>query len=108
MAALSGCRTRRGPSGGGDLALYGFYGAHDPVFRIPMFPSAPLPDYLSFAALAYTFGYMGMMLPPVHLCLLVSKDSYQASLLKSYRHLLMPVLMILATVTILFFITRAI
>jgi len=84
----------------------GFVGTSFPLI-IPMFPPTPLLDYLSYAALAYTFGYMGMMLSPVHLCFLVTKDYYHANLLKSYRHLIMPALMIMATVTILFFISRA-
>ena len=83
----------------------GFVGTSFPLI-IPMFPSTPLLDYLSYAALVYTFGYMGMMLSPVHLCFLVTKDYYHANLLKSYRHLIMPVFMVLTTVTFLFFIIR--
>ena len=84
----------------------GFVGTSFPLI-IPMFPPTPLIDYLSYAALAYTFGYMGMMLSPVHLCFLVTKDYYHANLLKSYRHLIMPALTIMATITILFFISMA-
>lgn len=84
----------------------GFVGTSFPLI-IPMFPTAPLMDYLSYAALAYTFGYMGMMLSPVHLCFLVTKDYYHANLLKSYRHLMMPALTIMAIITILFFVSGA-
>ncbi len=84
----------------------GFVGTSFPLI-IPMFPPTPLLDYLSYAALAYTFGYMGMMLSPVHLCFLVTKDYYHANLLKSYRHLIMPALTIMATITILFFVRMA-
>ena len=83
----------------------GFVGTSFPLI-IPMFPSAPLLDYLSYAALAYSFGYMGMMLSPVHLCLLVTKDYYQASLIKSYRLLLGPALMIMVIVTVLFLVIQ--
>ena len=38
--------------------------------------------------LAYGFGYMGMMLSPVHLCLLVSRDYFSAHLGLVYRRLL--------------------
>jgi integral membrane protein (TIGR00529 family) len=38
--------------------------------------------------LAYGFGYAGMMLSPVHLCLVVSRDYFSAPLPRVYRHLL--------------------
>jgi integral membrane protein (TIGR00529 family) len=80
----------------------GFVGASFPLI-IPLFQTTQAFDYMALAALAYTFGYMGMMLSPVHLCLLVSKDYYKASLTKSYRHLLPPVAMVLIGVVVLFF-----
>ena len=51
----------------------GFVGTSFPLI-IPMFPENSLAGYLSSAALAFTFGFMGMMLSPVHLCFLVTKD----------------------------------
>lgn len=38
-------------------------------------------------ALAFGFGYMGMMLSPIHLCLLVTRDYFSTSLLPIYRQL---------------------
>ena len=46
--------------------------------------------------LAFGFGYMGMMLSPVHLCLLVTRDYFGASLVRIYRHLAPCVLAVLA------------
>ncbi|MBU2548948.1 MAG: DUF401 family protein [Proteobacteria bacterium] len=83
----------------------GFVGASFPLV-VPLIAGKTGFDFLSHASLAYAFGYMGMMLSPVHLCLLVSKDYYQASLLKSYRHLLGPAATVLAVVLVLFGITR--
>ena len=83
----------------------GFVGASFPLI-IPLFPHVPLFDYIAFAGIAYTFGYLGMMLSPVHLCLLVTKDYYKASLLKSYRLLIMPSLTVMFTAIALFYITR--
>jgi hypothetical protein len=45
--------------------------------------------------LAYGFGYMGMMLSPVHLCLLVTKDYFNASMMKIYRQIVPCILIIL-------------
>ncbi len=39
-------------------------------------------------ALAFGFGFLGMMLSPIHLCLLVTRDYFAASLLSIYRHIL--------------------
>jgi hypothetical protein len=85
----------------------GFVGTAFPLL-IPMFPANPLWDYLSFAALGYAFGFMGTMLSPVHICFLVTKDYYEASLMKSYRRLLPPVLTFLVTVTGLFMLSRVV
>jgi hypothetical protein len=57
---------------------------------------------------AYTFGFMGMMLSPVHICFLVTKEYYQAKLLTSYRRLILPVLTVMFTVTFLFLLSRAV
>ena len=87
------------------LAL-GFVGTSFPLI-IPLFKTGTPVDYLSFAGLAYTFGYMGMMLSPVHLCLLVSKDYYKASLLKSYGRLVLPAMTVMIFAVLFFFILRA-
>jgi integral membrane protein (TIGR00529 family) len=79
----------------------GFVGLSFPLV-IPMFPTNSFFEYMSCAALAYTFGYMGMMLSPVHLCFLVTKDYYKANLLKCYRHVLWPALTVMATVVLIF------
>jgi hypothetical protein len=79
----------------------GFVGTSFPLI-IPMFPTTDLFTYLSWAALAYTFGYMGMMLSPVHLCFLVTKDYFKASLARSYKYLFLPVLAVMAIALFLF------
>ena len=43
---------------------------------------------LSTLALAYGFGYMGMMFSPVHICLLVTKDYFSSNLAGVYRRIL--------------------
>jgi integral membrane protein (TIGR00529 family) len=79
----------------------GFVGASFPII-IPMFHSPDLVDFLSTAGLAYVFGYMGMILSPVHLCFLVSKDYYRAGFLESYQYVLKPALSVMATAVILY------
>jgi hypothetical protein len=45
--------------------------------------------------LAYGFGYLGMMLSPVHLCLLATKDYFSSTILDTFRHIRPCVLAIL-------------
>jgi len=61
-------------------------------------------SYLAYAALAYSCGYMGMMLSPVHLCLLVSKDYFQAGLASCFSLLIKLVLLVLILTGIYVFI----
>lgn len=51
---------------------------------------------LATLVLAYGFGYCGMMLSPVHLCALVTRDYFSSSLLVVFRMILPCVLTILA------------
>ena len=40
--------------------------------------------------IAYTFGFSGMMLSPVHLCFLLTKDYFKADMIEVYRKYLIP------------------
>jgi integral membrane protein (TIGR00529 family) len=84
----------------------GFVGTAFPVI-IPLFQTQHAFDYLSCAALAYTSGYMGMMLSPVHLCFLVTKDYFKASLMNSYRYIFWPAMTVLSIAIARFWISRA-
>ncbi|UCG14370.1 MAG: DUF401 family protein [Deltaproteobacteria bacterium] len=74
----------------------GFVGASFPLV-VPLFAGLPPMDFLLHASLAYAAGYMGMMLSPVHLCLLVTRDYFKASLAASYRHIYKPAAAVMAT-----------
>ncbi len=45
----------------------------------------------SLIFISYVFGYIGMMLSPVHLCLLLTKDYFKANLAKVYTKYLIPI-----------------
>jgi len=83
----------------------GFVGTSFPLI-IPMLPENDSVGYLAAAGLSFVYGFMGMMLSPVHLCFLVTKDYYHASLLRSYRYLLLPVLSVMGTAAGLFFLIQ--
>ena len=53
--------------------------------------------------LAYTSGYVGVLLSPVHLCLILSTEYFKASLAKVYRLILPPLLAIEAVVVLIYY-----
>jgi integral membrane protein (TIGR00529 family) len=66
------------------LAL-GFTGAAFPLVVGLMHAGAGGLTPLSTLALAYGFGYTGMMLSPIHLCFIVTKDYFSAPWVRFYR-----------------------
>ena len=74
----------------------GFVGATFPLL-VPLFAGLSPLDFLLHASLAYVSGYVGMMLSPVHICLLVTKDYFKASLAASYRHIYKPAAAVMVT-----------
>jgi hypothetical protein len=83
-----------------------FVGTTFPLI-IPMFHTTQPLDTMSYAALAFTFGFMGTILSPVHLCFLVTKDYFKANLFRSYRLIIAPTLTVMAAALTLFLIARA-
>jgi len=80
----------------------GFAGAAFPIVvgfisagEISMQPMAAL-------VLAFSMGYAGMMLSPVHLCFLLTVEYFSASLIKVYRYLLPCVLSVMVFGVILY------
>ena len=69
----------------------GFVGASFPVVLALMANDSSLGQQLSTAVLAYGAGYLGMLLSPVHVCLVVSNAYFKTSLYISIRLLLVPV-----------------
>jgi len=77
----------------------GFVGASFPIVVSLVAPGAPRADLLAAVTLAFGFGYMGMMLSPVHLCLIVTNEHFRVGLVRSLRGLLPPAATVLAVVT---------
>jgi integral membrane protein (TIGR00529 family) len=82
----------------------GFVGASFPLI-IPLFPADDTYMYLSYAALAYTFGYMGMMLSPVHLCFAVTRDYFKANISGSYSYIVKSSIAVLILAVLFFMIS---
>jgi integral membrane protein (TIGR00529 family) len=84
----------------------GFVGASFPLI-IPLFPTHNLWIYILYAVFAFTFGYMGMMLSPVHLCLLVTKDYFKAGMINSYKYIFKTAFTVLIIVVVIFSLIRS-
>ena len=84
----------------------GFVGVAFPLI-IPLFNSSSSLDCLAYGSLSYAFGYMGMILSPVHLCLLVSKDYFKAPLTSVYALIIKPVIFVFITAIVIFVSLRA-
>jgi uncharacterized protein len=66
----------------------GFAGASIPI-AISLLGSDPaLFQILSTVSLAFSFGFMGVMMSPVHICLIVTNEHFKTNLLKSLGSLL--------------------
>jgi len=79
----------------------GFVGASFPLV-ISLFPGDPT-SYIQYVILAFGCGYLGVLSSPVHICLILSRDYFKVSLVKIYRELLLPLLLLFAGLIILFF-----
>ena len=76
----------------------GFVGASFPIVVSLVGTGAPTADLLAAVTLAFGFGYMGMMLSPVHVCLIVTNEHFKTRLAHSLRGLLPPAIAVLFAV----------
>jgi len=74
----------------------GMVGAAFPVVMGLMGESPARAELLSTTLLAYALGYMGMILSPVHVCLIVSNKHFETNLAESLIRLLKPAAMVIA------------
>jgi hypothetical protein len=61
---------------------------------------------LSKVQLAYTSGFIGVILSPVHLCLILSNDYFHADLGKVIKMLYLPVTLLVAVSLVIFYLGR--
>jgi len=87
----------------------GFVGSSFPLV-ISLLPDTVMGSELRlpYMVLAYSFGYMGMMLSPVHFCLIMTKDYFKADFAGIYRWIIPPALAVIASGIVLFSVYMAI
>ena len=66
----------------------GFVGASFPIVFSLLGAHAPMSQVLAVTVVAYGFGHIGMMLSPVHVCLIVTNQHFRTRLAPSIRSFL--------------------
>jgi len=80
---------------------FGFVGASFPIV-FALIGSEPTTGLLAATTVfAYSFGYMGMMLSPMHACFVVTAEYFCVTVFGAYRYIIWPVISILITSIIL-------
>ncbi|MEN6321437.1 MAG: DUF401 family protein [Syntrophaceae bacterium] len=80
---------------------FGFVGASFPIVFALVGPELTPALSAATTAFAYTFGYMGMMLSPVHACFVVTAEYFGTRIFSAYRYILGPVIVVLLTSIVL-------
>jgi uncharacterized protein len=76
---------------------FGFVGASFPIVFALLGHSPPLHVTIAATTFAYGCGYVGMILSPVHVCLVVTNEYFNAKLFSVYRYIFIPALLVFAT-----------
>ena len=74
----------------------GFVGASFPIVISLLGDAPPMGVLLSTTVLAYGFGFAGMLLSPVHVCLIVGSEYFKTRVLANAAGLLRPIAIVLA------------
>lgn len=80
---------------------FGFVGASFPIVFALVGQNPPLGVAAATTTCAYAFGYMGMMLSPIHVCFVVTCEYFSTPLFANYRYLIAPIVLILTVSLIL-------
>lgn len=81
----------------------GFVGSSFPLV-VTLLPSNE--NVMPYVVLAYGFGFLGMMLSPVHLCFLVTQEYFHTNALDAYRQFWKPSAFLLIWIILTFLIYR--
>jgi integral membrane protein (TIGR00529 family) len=80
---------------------FGFVGASFPIVFALLGPEPSLALTAATTSFAYTFGYMGMMLSPMHACFVVTAEYFHTPIFGAYRYLIGPASVMILTAVLL-------
>ncbi|MCD6416422.1 MAG: DUF401 family protein [Planctomycetes bacterium] len=86
----------------------GFVAASFPIVMNLIGQDATMGVRLSTVTLAYGFGYMGMLISPVHVCLVVTSKYFETDMVRNIAALAKPGAVMLALITLSYYAVRAI
>jgi integral membrane protein (TIGR00529 family) len=75
---------------------FGFVGASFPIVFALLGHSPAFHVVVATTTFAYGCGYFGMILSPMHVCLVVTNEYFKTKLYSSYRYIIMPALIVFA------------
>ena len=75
---------------------FGFVGASFPIVFALLGPAPAFHVIIATTTFAYGCGYLGMILSPVHVCLVVTNEFFKTKLFSMYRYIIMPALIVFA------------
>jgi len=78
---------------------FGFVGASFPIIFALLGADPPAATAVAATVLSYSFGYIGMMLSPLHVCYVVTCEYFGTSLFAVYPRLIGPAATVLAAGT---------
>ena len=84
----------------------GFVGASFPIILAILGQTPSIGGVMATTALAYGFGYVGMLLSPVHVCLVVTSEHFESPLLRNVVGMLRPAACVLACSLLLHLLLR--
>jgi uncharacterized protein len=88
-------------SGLGTGIAIGFVSASFPVVFALLGQNPTLAVTAATTALAFTFGFMGMMLSPIHVCFVVTCGYFKTRLFENYRYIIGPIMIVMIASLIL-------
>jgi hypothetical protein len=74
---------------------FGFVGASFPVVFELLGQHQPVHVIMAATVFAYTFGYVGMLISPLHICLIVTNEYFHSRLMATYKIIAGPILVVL-------------
>ena len=88
---------------GWNICSIAFVAASFPLV-IPLFDSLTGTSFLAYGVLAYASGFLGVLLSPVHVCFLMSRDYFCCSLSHCYGLMRWPLAMLVLGIAAYFII----
>jgi len=82
----------------------GFVGSSFPIVLSLAAKNPAVTHIMSYVVLGYGFGYIGMMLSPVHVCFVLSNEYFNTSIMRAYKKIWLPAMGILCAAGLLSYI----